>query len=131
MQSKFFLRSNKFFNPQWRQEATLCDNKNHRKHRKTDNGILILAVGHVSDDSLPISKKMTTLLRHSLLLREPDGALHWHIIMDQFKGFDNNVGWSFRGLEEMNTDRTTSGSSIASSTWAIRSTYELFKDAPV
>ena len=44
----------------------------------------ISAVDHVHDESLPISKKITTLLRHSPTLREPDGAIHWLMIMEYF-----------------------------------------------
>ena len=42
----------------------------------------ILAVDHVLDKSLPISKIMTTMLRHSPTLRKPDGASHWQIMIE-------------------------------------------------
>ena len=29
------------------------------------------------------------------MLREPDGAIRWQFILDQFTGFDTIIGWSF------------------------------------
>ena len=64
------------------------------------------------------------------MLREPGGAIHWQIILGYFKGFDKTIGWSFEDWKR-NTDRAIFGLSIASTTWRIRSTYELFQYTPV
>ena len=50
----------------------------------------------------------------------------WIISKDSTNTWD---GHSRR--DASNTDRTGSGSSLASTTWAIRSAYEFFKDTPV
>ena len=50
---------------------------------------------YVTDESWPINKRMTTPLTHSPTLHEPDGALHWHMIMNCFEGFSKTMGWSF------------------------------------
>ena len=47
----------------------------------------LLAVDHVLGESLPISKKTITLLRHFQTLFEQYGALHWRMIMEYFEGF--------------------------------------------
>ena len=92
----------------------------------------LLAVDYVSDEPLSLSKKMTTLLRRSPMLREPDGAIHWQIILDHIQRIRPPLdGHSGSGRDAQNTDQTRSGSSIASTSSTIRSTHELFKDTLV
>ena len=83
---------------------------------------------YVSNQSLPVSKKMTTSLRHSPILRLPDGAIHWQAMLDHFEGFDTTMR---TGRDAYKTDQTRSGSSTASTTWAICSTCEPFKGTSV
>ena len=56
----------------------------------------IPSVDEVSKKSLPISKRMMLLPRHSYRLHELDGAIPWTRLMHNFKGFENGTaGWIF------------------------------------
>ena len=120
---RIMLQWKVILNLQWRHEATLCDNKNHRKHilwklfraspvwrssqRKTDNGMFVC---------------------YEIQTEQFIGKQFWISSKESTRSLDIH---SRAGRDAQNTDRTRSDSSIPLTTWAIRSTYELFKDTPV
>ena len=110
-----------------------CQGRDHIVRIQSGDSVLVVINAHyVSEESLPMSQMMTTVLRLSPTLREPDGAIHRQMIMDASE--DSEVkpwdGCSRIGRDAWNSSVTRSGSNTVLKFGAIHSTCQPFKDTP-